>query len=451
MLTLSTPLVQEDAECLLQQLPGAVLDSSIEREVCVMTFQDFTIFLIRGAKPSRVACCFNSYGDITSFSTVTLYGTVLPEWYLPSRSRIVLIPETFLLVQSSARQALARYLAGIDGDENKYTMEHSPATNLLRSLQAMWMPYVNHNNKGSPTPFPLNTTQPISFRNDLFEGHCLMVVKPFPPQHDPHWHARMFQHKKRRILWQLQGKFRRPLQGVLYAGAEWQQPMRLGLVAQGVARLLLKLVQRFYSNVHYSFGTDEELAHIVIPAFSAMERIIVTPPNETPPVMGEFWEESAESVQLRKQTQSTGTWNTTDTYSMEFFSMYIDLAQWKLVRLPVSGDIALQTVWGESPMNICMYEAPPREKHVARNKHYAFGIQMKNLGASEEEKKHPNTKQSEGQQSGENEDDEVRRCSGSHRPKVSVESTATRESCVDDEGESTEQEEDVCYYFDAKE
>lgn len=453
VLTLSTPLVQKDVECLLRQ-QGAVVES-FQEDACVVTLYDYTVFVIRGAQPSRVACNHDCWceDNCPFLSTVTIHGIVLREWCLPSQSKIVFLSETFLRESAvAAKQALVRYLAG------KEEKIETTTANSLSSLQATWMPRVNNNdnnNKDNNTPFPLNTI--TSFQNDLFEGHCLMLIKPIPPQPAP----LLFQNKKRRIVWQLQGKFRRPVCGVLYVGAELSQPMRLGLVTQGVARLLLQLVQRFQRNVHSSFG-DGELAHIVIPAFTAMERILVTPPGGPLPVMGEYWNESPESMQLRKETQSTGTWNTTDTYSMEFFSMYVDLAQWKLVQLPVSGDIALQTFWGDSPLHICMYEAPPREKHVAANKQYAFGVQLKFLGVSSSSNKASDKEQvsSEEQASSEEEeeDNDVLRWSGSHRPLVqssAVPTLSRRESGVfaieDESTEQQEEEEDAYYYFDAEE
>ncbi|GAX14092.1 hypothetical protein FisN_8Hh072 [Fistulifera solaris] len=435
MWTLSTPQFSDDAQYLLQQFPNAVRED-IDDTVCIISFENgVTLFLVQGPHPSRLAISVLSELTILSTTTIQLHDTRLPELRLPSQSKIIFVPETFCS-QTERRRALARYLAGIDETSNN----KSPPS-LLPSLQATWLPQTNTHTTN--TAFPLNATQPIPFQNELFDGHCLMVIKPLPPNQDPYWHTRLFAQKKRRIVWQIQGTFRQVPQGVLYAGAELLQPMRLGLVTQGVARLLLKLVQRFHSNVHYSFGTDddEEMAHIVIPAFTAMEKWIVTPPSQTPPRLGDMWEETPESMQFRKETQSTGSWNTTDTYSMEFFSMYIDLAQWKLVQLPVSGDVALQTFWGDSPVNLCFYDAPPKEKHTARNKRYAFGVQLKYLGAVTEPIQP------------EEEDNDIFRWSGSTRPKVLVQSTQKnlkrRESgvfTIDDD--STE---DAYYYFDAEE
>jgi hypothetical protein len=435
MWTLSTPQLPEDAQYLLQKFPNAVREE-IDDTACVVFFEGVTFFLIRGPHPSRLAI---SVSDPAIQTTIQLHDTRLPELRLPSQSRIVFVPESFCS-QTEGRRALARYLTGIDDS----TTTSNNSSSLLPSLQASWLPQTNTHT--TSTSFPLNATQPIPFQNELFEGHCLMIIKPLPPNQDPYWHTRLFAQKKRRIVWQIQGTFRQVPQGVLYAGAELLQPMRLGLVTQGVARLLLKLVQRFHSNVHYSFGSsaDDELAHIAIPAFTAMEKMIVTPPSQEPPRLGDLWDETPESMQFRKETQSTGSWNTTDTYSMEFFSMYIDLAQWKLVQLPVSGDVALQTFWGDSPVNLCFYDALPEEKHTARNKRYAFGVQLKYLGADAV------TEQIQEEPEGDN---DIFRWSGSNRPKVLVQSTQNnlkrRESgvfTIDDDNA-----EDAYFYFDAEE
>ncbi|GAX11977.1 hypothetical protein FisN_8Lh072 [Fistulifera solaris] len=438
MLTLSTPQLPDDAQYLLQQFPKAVCENNIDDTVCIVSFEVVTLFLLRGRHPSRLAI---SVSNLAIPTTIQLHDTRVPELRLPSQSRIVFVPESFCS-QTERRRALALYLAGLDETNGDSNSNNQSPPSLLPSLQATWLPQTNTNTTNDS--FPLNATQPIPFQNDLFEGHCLMVIKPLPPKQDPYWHTRLFAQKKRRIVWQIQGTFRQVPQGVLYAGAELMQPMRLGLVTQGVARLLLKLVQRFHSNVHFSFGSDDELAHIVIPAFTAMEKMIVTPPFQEPPRLGDPWDEAPESMQFRKETQSTGSWNTTDTYSMEFFSMYIDLAQWKLVQLPVSGDVALQTFWGDSPVNLCFYDAPPKDKHTARNKRYAFGVQLKYLGADAV------TEQLQEEPEGDN---DIFRWSGSNRPKVLVQSTQNnlkrRESgvfIIDDD--STE---DAYFYFDAEE
>jgi hypothetical protein len=157
---------------------------------------------------------------------------------------------------------------------------------------------------------------------------------------------------------QIQGKFKYQPVGIVFAGAEVSEQMKLGMLVRGLCGMLLKLVDSYNSNVHYSFGDSKglEKPHIVAPAYTFFERVVATPPDETPPPMDCFFEESNESISRRKASESNGEWNTTDTYSLSFYSMYIDLPTWKLVSLPVSGDISLKTFWGNSLLSIVWRE-----------------------------------------------------------------------------------------------
>jgi hypothetical protein len=286
------------------------------------------------------------------------------------------------------------------------------------------------------TNFPLNSHEPVPFETDLFVGHTLIVIRPNNnnnsssssttttqdnvAQLDPYWNERIFAHKSRRLIIQLQGKFKRQPRGMVYAGAQVSNPLQLGLVTRGLASILLRFIETFNPNVHYSYGegeeqaaaagggrggggndksnnnnnhhktttTKSERAHIVVPAYTFFERVIATPPGETPPSLGDLndvrWKESPAAVQARKKgTQGeAGHWNTTDTYSFSYYSMYIDLPTWSLVKLPVSGNIALQTFWGQSLLNICMYEVDEatgkdKGKHWESLKTYAFSLQVR--------------------------------------------------------------------------
>ena len=147
-----------------------------------------------------------------------------------------------------------------------------------------------------------------------------------------------------------------------------------------VCGILLKLVKSFAPNVHYSFGDsgDKEKPHIVIPAWSFFERLVVTKPGEEIPILGEEFVEPKESVAARKAFKSKPQWNTEDTYSMSFYSMYMDFAKWQIVQLPV-GDVDLKTFWGKSSLTIVLYEneTPPKDdRHLQLDNKYYFGIQV---------------------------------------------------------------------------
>jgi hypothetical protein len=81
--------------------------------------------------------------------------------------------------------------------------------------------------------FPLNSLEPVQVETDLFVGKLLLIMRPINPKVDPFWNEKIFSKKKRRVIMQLQGKFKYKPEGVLYSGMEVSDPMNLGLIANG--------------------------------------------------------------------------------------------------------------------------------------------------------------------------------------------------------------------------
>jgi hypothetical protein len=298
-----------------------------------------------------------------------------------------------------------------DGNNNSRNSNNNSASTPLRR----WEPFVANDPDGHP------------FETDLFAGRLLLVMRPEQPALDPYWNDRMFATKKRRILVQVQGKFKKNPRGTVYAGAEVSDPMQLGLLARGLSNVLLRIVEGFNPGVHSSFGMrrrnnsnkkngndddeqDEEKAHIVVPAYSFFERFVATPPGQNPPMLGSELEESKESLARRRNPTAALAYrfNTTDTYTFAFYSMYVDLPRWQLVNLPIPrGDVSLKTFWHDSHLRICMYEkvtttavdrsAAPnisvssgaagllssqKQPHLHKDNRYAFILQVNDVSFS---------------------------------------------------------------------
>ena len=233
------------------------------------------------------------------------------------------------------------------------------------------------------TGFPINSQEPIPVETDLFKGRMLMLVKPVHAEDDPYWTERLFSKKKRRFVFKLQGKFKRVPEGTLYAGGEISNPMQLGLVAKGICGLLLKFIKSVAPDIHYSFGDskEKEKAHIVVPAWSFFERLVVTKPGEELPEMdsGEEFYEPPQSVEARNSGKSKANWNTEDTYSMSFYTMYLDIAKWQVVQVPVTRDMNLKTFWGNSFMRIVLFEntTPAKDgRHLQVDNTYYFAVEV---------------------------------------------------------------------------
>lgn len=278
-------------------------------------------------------------------------------------------------------------------NENNNLHENTSTTYQLPKFPTLDVKLLGINNQYEN--FTLNSQIPVDIETNLFIGKMNMILRPMndPATEDPYWYERIFSKKKRRIVIQIQGKFKYiPTNGnIIYAGAEISNQMKLGLITRGLCSILLKLVESFYNNIHYSFGDHNniELPHIVAPANAFFDVMIQTPNNEIPPNINELFVETSESVSLRKKSSSSNStngyqWNTNDTYSFAFFSMYIDLPSWQLVGIPARGDLSLKTFWGNSFLSICMYENKSNNnsnnKHIHKDNIYAFSVQAKYLG-----------------------------------------------------------------------
>lgn len=132
--------------------------------------------------------------------------------------------------------------------------------------------------------------------------------------------------------------------------------------------------------MHFSFGDSKgvETPHIVFPAWKFFDNIVITKPGDTPPPISEPFVEQTESREARKSSKSVGVWNTEDTYSMSFYSMYLDIPNWRIVKLPVTNDLDLRTFWGNSFLSIVLYEkgSSREEKHIKEYNKYMFKMQV---------------------------------------------------------------------------
>jgi hypothetical protein len=315
------------------------------------------------------------------------------ELQLPSGVRILLVP-TDLLQSAAGRRAVSDWLlenraestnGGETRSDGPSVSASSPSTVMRKRKETIVPPLPSFRTlqvalmgRAPRSEFAVNAREPVDFETELFKGKLLCILRPENPAvDDPYWNERIFQHRRRRIVINLQGKFKYQPEGTVYAGAEISKPMKLGLVTRGLAGVLLRLADRFISNVHSSFGDDTELAHIMAPAYTFFERLVITPPGQDPPALDADIEESADSLAKRKCSKGVCQWNTVDTYTFSFYSMNINLPTWSLVGLPMSGDISLTTFWGDSSVKICMYEKTgPQRQHLLESKRYVFALQV---------------------------------------------------------------------------
>jgi len=383
VVTLPSEAPDEDLAFLKDVFPKAEVEES-----SILLLGEHILAFSRKASDSTVALAINT-DDAAYKSLIKDENKVLKignetcwRLQLPGGTQLLFV-QSKLLDSKSFRGQLVDYINESPPKEQTIQVLGSPRNTQPATLESTMLVQDRSSGEQEEVPLSLNTQSPIPFETDLFQGEVLFLVKPSKPEEDPYWHDRMFSKKKRRIFVQLQGKFKRKPVGTVYAGSEVSDPMKLGLVTKGICSILLKLVESFNSNVHYSYGDAKEFAHIVVPAYTFFENIVATPPGQEAPAMGDSFGESKESKAARKAGKGFGEWNTEDTYSLEFYSMYIDLAMWKLVNLPVSRDIGLGSFWGNSFLRIVMYEAPPvdtkgKQRHLkdALKRHFTFKVRF---------------------------------------------------------------------------
>lgn len=120
--------------------------------------------------------------------------------------------------------------------------------------------------------------------------------------------------------------------------------------------LILRNVRKKHPTVHYSYGDDLERPHVVVPAWTLFDRMVVTRGTDEPPEMDQLFPEPPKSVAARQASASNGAWNTTSTYSFSFSSRFVDFPEWKLINLIFSHDIDLHMFWGNAPIRLVLYE-----------------------------------------------------------------------------------------------
>lgn len=149
-------------------------------------------------------------------------------------------------------------------------------------------------------------------------------------------------------------------------------------------------------DLSYSFGGADglEKPHMVVPAHTFFDRVVVTKPGEVLPSLMDVLSESEESIQRRRSKSQTFSdpydphsespgwmWNTTDTYSFSFYTSNVDLPTWTLLNMPGFDDIHLKTLLGSSKLRLVIYEnaASPtqsNQRHLQQSNRYLFALQV---------------------------------------------------------------------------
>lgn len=242
---------------------------------------------------------------------------------------------------------------------------------------------------------------PSPLSNDCFTGHVMLLMRTPDVDNEvsgpdgsiltsdqlgsvPQEVSHYFGDKKRRFEFQFQIRLKKVPRGALFLGCELEHPIKVGTITKGLVGILLAMVRRINPGFHYSWGSDDvnpadrtsgnyEKTHLSFPVEASMDRIVITPPGEAPPTLGEELVESLESVKRRrKMGVGSVDWNTEDVYTMCLWSAYADWIKWKSLNVPGVAPFSLSRVTGTQPIYLSVYEiasVPANEYRKRRPPH----------------------------------------------------------------------------------
>lgn len=158
---------------------------------------------------------------------------------------------------------------------------------------------------------------------------------------------------------QVQGKFKREPAGEIFVGAEAQSRLELGLLTRSIANGAMKLAGTMAQDLHYHFGDppsdpNHQLPHVVAPMFTTFDKIIVTPPGETPPVLGVPYTEDIEyrKKRLKFKNIKDAEVKLDHMYSFSVNTSNLDLLCWTLMGIPMVKPMDLRVFFGSSPIQL---------------------------------------------------------------------------------------------------
>jgi hypothetical protein len=188
---------------------------------------------------------------------------------------------------------------------------------------------------------------------------------------------------------QVQGKFKRAPAGEIFVGAEAFNKLELGMITRTISRVILQFISTLVGDLHYSFGDSKdepnyELPHVVSPLFITFDKIVKTPPGETPPPLGVPFVEDLEyrKKRLKHRLIKDAEVDLDTTYSFSICTSNLDLLTWTIVGVPMVKPMDLRTYSGGGPVQLIGYEIPRStaakhpSTHPQKQLNYVFSMRV---------------------------------------------------------------------------
>uniref|UniRef100_K3WA62 Uncharacterized protein n=1 Tax=Globisporangium ultimum (strain ATCC 200006 / CBS 805.95 / DAOM BR144) TaxID=431595 RepID=K3WA62_GLOUD len=135
-------------------------------------------------------------------------------------------------------------------------------------------------------------------------------------------------------------------------------------------------MKKISRHVHVSFGDGDsdsgELPHAAFPLYQTVDEFVETPiadaiaaPHRVPTLGTENFGESKQQQQLRMRSngdngrENSKVFTPDNIYTFQFYTMYADLAQWKIANLPGMPEIPLTKFCGDQPIRFAAYLLTP--------------------------------------------------------------------------------------------
>jgi hypothetical protein len=138
--------------------------------------------------------------------------------------------------------------------------------------------------------------------------------------------------------------------------------MQLGLITRSISKAACNFCSTLVSNLHYSFGDDQnpvtnpnyQIPHITSPLFQTFDKVIVTPPDKTPPKIGVPFVEDLEFRKQRIEWASIkdAKIDLDNIYSFSVNTSNIDLVSWTLMNIPMVRPMDIRNFIGESSFSL---------------------------------------------------------------------------------------------------
>ncbi|CAI5722402.1 hypothetical protein KXD40_004477 [Peronospora effusa] len=274
-----------------------------------------------------------------------------------------------------------------DEEEPQNEEEEEPQRGIRRRIANLMVRDVG--SIGTPREMlEMNTRTPVAFETDLFAGRALFLVRTQPE--DPYY-AALFAGKRRMFWIQVQGHFKKTVQGPVYLGGELPSRIAPGLFTRSVALVIMRLIRRLVGHVSFRFGsaTDsedvDELPAVAFPLFQSVDQFVKTLEGEIPPILGtdDFGESEEQRTKRRQTPLGEESYEVGPTYTFDFHTMYVDLTKWKTANLPGGlNAMDLARFFDSLPLRLVAYqvhseEVESFESHCQRDKEYLFSFEVK--------------------------------------------------------------------------